>query len=927
MGDEYKPQHSGTASIFKERNTLQKKKILIAGYYGFKNTGDEAILSSMLASMRKEREDITFIVISGNPLETEKNHRVQAIHWQNVQQISRVVRTSDLVIIGGGGLFQDYWGAGTNSLLTPEHAGISYYSGICFLAAMHNKPFMLYAVGVGPLLSAEGRELTRLTFLLAKAATVRDMETRNLLDSLNIAVDRIRVTNDPALTLHSDTAEAERILKKAGFIPTKKNTVGVNVRNWDFGISREEWCGTIAAVLDRFIEKYRAQLLFIPFQMGETELEDDPSIAHCIIDKMEHQENILALSEAYSAETIAGFVACTSLMIGMRLHSLVFAAKEAVPVVGLAYDAKVDNFLRSMRLSDYSIDIQSVKIPAFFELLEKAWQNQDKIREHLAEIINTNKPMLRQNAVSALALLTEAEKETMPDNVEPIRSIVRHQVYAMTNKERIITEQDAKIRSLEQELRNITTSKVWLTAKALQNVQAFVLPTGSRRRRTAKQMFSYFANLANYVHGKMPLQLQRKSAPIVAKFAAAFSLPKKIGRPEDITWEEFSRQILAHRDAYKGIFIQKAVIDWGVPLYQRPQHMASTFGKLGYLVIYQTDNSTVDDVDGFRNIGNNIWLTNSKQVNTIEGAVHSVYSTAYDTGYELMKGFKEPGSWTNKNNIFLYEYIDHIDPKITASDDNVKTLLKLKEFAFNGAADYIIASAEKLEQEAIDAVGKKKVVSVPNGVELEHYREFDCQAIHLPAKYTRFRKKYGKVVGYFGALAPWLWYRAINRLARTRSDLGFIFIGPDYLYGSTKLAKLDNLLYLGPINYDILPAYAYKFDVCFIPFEPGEIARTTSPLKLFEYFALEKPVVTTSFMDECVDFDEVFHGDSVETLSKAIDKAFSVKDDPTYKARLGKLAEQNSWTERAERLEFIFEELKIPVLHSPVTRPAESANP
>ena len=216
-----------------------------------------------------------------------------------------------------------------------------------------------------------------------------------------------------------------------------------------------------------------------------------------------------------------------------------------------------------------------------------------------------------------------------------------------------------------------------------------------------------------------------------------------------------------------------------------------------------------------------------------------------------------------KRGVLVYEYIDHIDPQISGDDtENIRRLLALKDFAFGGGADYIVASARKLEAEAVMAVGRDKVILVQNGVDTRHYRNPIHQSTPLPENLIFFRKKYSNIVGYFGALAPWLWYEAVSELVEARPDLGFVFIGPDYYGGVEKLPKAENVLYLGTVDYKILPAYARQFDICFIPFAPGEIARTTSPLKLFEYFALEKPVVVTSEMLECVAFKEVFSGDS-----------------------------------------------------------------
>lgn len=371
----------------------------------------------------------------------------------------------------------------------------------------------------------------------------------------------------------------------------------------------------------------------------------------------------------------------------------------------------------------------------------------------------------------------------------------------------------------------------------------------------------------------------------------------------DLTWQQFKENILSHRDAYKGIFIQGVVIDWSVELYQRPQHMAVAFARRGYLVLYQTVNWTRDDVVGFRQVRPNVWVTNQNVINAIPDCVVSIYSTAHANSDGISKADR-------KKNIIVYEYIDHIDPKISGDDDNIRILQKQKDRAFSGGTDYIVASAGALYDEAVAAVGKDKVVLVPNGVDTDHYRNHASDDVTLSDAFRAFRRKYPKVVGYFGALAPWIWYEEVNKLIKSRPDLGFIFIGPDYYGGLDRISKAKNVLCTGPIDYQDLPAYAKNFDVCLIPFEPGEIARTTSPLKLFEYFALEKPVVVTSAMNECISFPEVFAGANADELSGQIDKAFAVKDDPAFKARLAELADENDWDHRAGAYEKVFESLK-----------------
>ncbi|MGI9285416.1 MAG: hypothetical protein ACR2P1_08500 [Pseudomonadales bacterium] len=366
-----------------------------------------------------------------------------------------------------------------------------------------------------------------------------------------------------------------------------------------------------------------------------------------------------------------------------------------------------------------------------------------------------------------------------------------------------------------------------------------------------------------------------------------------------IEWQEFNRTVLSKRHEYKGIFIQEVNIDWNVPLFQRPQHMATALARLGYLVIYKTVNWSADSVNGFQQLAENLWLTNRCEVDNIEGAVRSIYSTAYATSPKKLAKRAASG-------VTVYEYIDHIDAAISGDAENMRRLNELKTFALNGGADVIVASAKALFDEIHALNLEQNLLLVPNGVDTDHYRSQQHEQYTLPKEYTEFAARYDVIVGYFGAIAPWLDYGLVDQVVSQKFDVGFIFIGPDYYGGLDRLPKAENFRYVEPVPYDTLPAFAKYFDVCLIPFAPGEIAQSTSPLKLFEYFALEKPVVVTSDMFECTAYEEVLSADSAVGMSDSIDKAIAIKDDPNFKAKLRELADTNSWLERAKHLEWAF---------------------
>lgn len=498
------------------------------------------------------------------------------------------------------------------------------------------------------------------------------------------------------------------------------------------------------------------------------------------------------------------------------------------------------------------------------------------------------------DAQSEVAALTRAINERDARIVNHDRLIAERDEQ-ISNFVKLMTERDGKILDMEKDLNSIKLSRSWRIALFLRSTKSvFVSP-----KRSAYSLLRFFyqklpAGLRQALHGPRHAFVRYfRGLPVTKAQADSNSTLT------DLNWSDFNRKILSGRNNYKGIFIQELVIDWNVPLYQRPQHIAAAMGRLGYLVIYRTDNWAGDNVNGFREVSKNVWITNRHEVDEITDVIRSIYSTAYANTPELLLA-------NGKRGRIIYEYIDHIDPEISGDQENIRRPLSLKDFAFKGGADLVIASAKKLYDEAANKLGPNRVILVPNGVDTRHYRDPRHLLTVIPESLFQFKKNHRALVGYFGALAPWLWYDVIADLSKQRPDLGFVFIGPDYYGGSAKLPKEKNVLYMGTIEYKALPAYAQQFDICFIPFKPGDIAKTTSPLKLFEYFALEKPVVVTSDMDECTAYPEVFRGGSVEELSLALDSAFNVKDSDEFKSKLRELADKNDWIERAQTMEDCF---------------------
>ena len=322
-----------------------RRTVVLAGYYGFGNTGDEAILASILAGLRRRVPGTAFIVVSGDPEATRTQHGVEAVGWRDVSAISASVAKSDVVLVGGGGLFQDYWGLDTKTLLTPRHGEIAFYAGPVVLAALARKPALLYGLGFGPLASSEARRYARAVADAAVHLSVRDEASRDLLVATGVPEARITVTADPAFALEvSGGAPAPADLCRAAGVEPLGPILGVALRPWSIGVEQAGWESEVAAALAQFLEQTGGTLLFVPFEKSPWTEKDDFEQAARLAAALPGREHV-AIAGALSPRETAAVLSGCDLVLGMRLHSLVFAAAGGVPAVGLAYDPKVTALL------------------------------------------------------------------------------------------------------------------------------------------------------------------------------------------------------------------------------------------------------------------------------------------------------------------------------------------------------------------------------------------------------------------------------------------------------------------------------------------------------------------------------------------------------------------------------------------------------
>ncbi len=349
----------------------------------------------------------------------------------------------------------------------------------------------------------------------------------------------------------------------------------------------------------------------------------------------------------------------------------------------------------------------------------------------------------------------------------------------------------------------------------------------------------------------------------------------------------------------KIIIIFPPLIDWNTPLFQRPQHLAKNLAKQNVLYFYCTYNKQHDSVFGFKKIYEGCYLTNRFDlVDKIRGRkkFYDIQSTDNIRDWKFIKKILD------RNEGVIYQYIDEISEIINIKKIPAKTYEKHRKILKDERC-IVIPTASKLERE-VKKYRKRNFKLITNGVDYEHFslaKKFDFK--DLPPPIQNVVRKNKNIVGYFGALASWFDYELIIKLSEERPDLEIVLFGYNYdnSFKKYKLSEHENITIYGPVNYNILPSYATFFDVAMIPFVINEITESTSPIKLFEYMALGKPIVTTD-LPECRKYKQVLVAKDHADFIKKIDEAIELRNDRSYIRSLKEEARKNSWEKRAKEI-------------------------
>ncbi len=294
----------------------KKKKVLISGYIGFQNFGDDVLLAVLTKHLKEKGCDIT--AFSANPKETEANYKIKAKYYKNPFAILKSILRTDVLISGGGNLLQN-----ETSVFS-----LFYYAFIIIFAKLCFKKVIIFSQGIGPISGMFSTLIARIAFSLANLITVRDVYSQRVLSKWGISS---KFSYDACWNF--DTPQYN-----------PQNVVGLQVRDYD----------NLHIDFYKFLAKY-VDMFYSEFEIRIYSLQNSNDAKACYeLERTLKQRNMNIKTKVIlykNANQIAEEFSKLKYLIAMRLHANILGLKLGVKIVPAIYSIKVKNFAEEFGLN------------------------------------------------------------------------------------------------------------------------------------------------------------------------------------------------------------------------------------------------------------------------------------------------------------------------------------------------------------------------------------------------------------------------------------------------------------------------------------------------------------------------------------------------------------------------------------------------
>lgn len=351
-------------------------EISILGYYGVPNIGDEAILAGMLQKLRSTIPDASIKVSARDEDYVRRMHNVKTFPLDRMPSFLSVASDSDVVLIGGGGLLFD----------TPFQV-LPFWLGRVVAARSVGTPAVLYSVGVGPIEKRRSRRYLKLGLAYADTITVRDEFSADLLRKCGVKRE-VSILPDPALLLQpAAESRAKEILREEGVPEDGGQKIGISLRYWQaFDESQQAaFAANVRKAMETLAGKSDVSFVMVPFQLppalGDIDLMKEIAAGSACEDRVH------IIKGSYTPAEVKAVLGQMDLVLGMRLHSLIFSLTMGVPSIALSYTHKVRSMMETFGEVDYCLPVENLNSENIVELVSRASQeSREKLQKSSARI-------------------------------------------------------------------------------------------------------------------------------------------------------------------------------------------------------------------------------------------------------------------------------------------------------------------------------------------------------------------------------------------------------------------------------------------------------------------------------------------------------------------------------------------------------------
>ncbi len=384
------------------------ESVTLLGSASGRNAGDAALMHSIMDSVDEACQSrLLYEIPSLNPEYVWKNYTnrvrpVSILPWNASLKLlgyttyKSLMRT-DLSLVFDATLFD-------RELYNPFFNFLSSYYALLPLARKKGKKMACYTVTVGPCRTKRGKEMLKTVMDMMDFITVRDQDSVDELREAKVENPNVLITNDCALNTKPSSKERIAKIRKEIGLPETGEILALNVNpyfdSWA-GLSgkkltREVFINTYASAVTKAVKNIDATLMFVSTQHLDETLTKD------IMSKINtHHKKVYFSNRVYSPQDIRGLMAQVSLLFAMRLHCLILTSAGHTPIISLNYLPKVETYLKSLDLKDYSLDFSNFSEENIAKHIEKGWQDRQQIREKL----NAKIPAMKFEAFKAAILV------------------------------------------------------------------------------------------------------------------------------------------------------------------------------------------------------------------------------------------------------------------------------------------------------------------------------------------------------------------------------------------------------------------------------------------------------------------------------------------------------------------------------------------